>query len=174
VAVGVAGWRLHTIAAKGVTVEQKIPEKTPFTKENFHHVGVIVKDIKKTIEYLSSLGIGPFGMADGPQVVEIPFKGELRGKPAEWKIKISVAKLGDVELELLEPSGGESVLQEFLDNHGEGLHHLGYVVDDVRAEMEKLVKQGVKVITSANLDGQGFAYLETGVVGGIVTEIRFR
>lgn len=155
-------------------MEQKIPENTPFEKENFHHVGVIVRDMEKTIEYLSSLGIGPFGMPDGPQVVEVLFKGELRGKPAEWKVKISIARLGDAELELLQPSGGESALQEFLDNHGEGLHHLGYLVDNVRAEMEKLVKQGVKVITSANLDGRGFAYLETGVVGGIVTEIRFR
>lgn len=155
-------------------MEQKIPENTPFEKENFHHVGVIVRDMEKTIEYLSSLGIGPFGMPDGPQVVEVLFNGELRGKPAEWKVKISVARLGDAELELLQPSGGESALQEFLDNHGEGLHHLGYLVDNVRAEMEKLVKQGVKVITSANLDGRGFAYLETGVVGGIVTEIRFR
>jgi methylmalonyl-CoA/ethylmalonyl-CoA epimerase len=162
------------IAEKGVTMEQKIPEDTPFTKENFHHVGVIVRDIEKTIEYLSSLGIGPFGMAEGPQVMEVPFKGEFRGKPAEWKLKISVARIGDAELELLQPSGGESALQEFLDNHGEGLHHIGYLVDNVRAEMEKLVKQGIEVITSANLDGQGFAYLDTRVVGGIVTEIRFR
>jgi len=65
-------------------VEQKITENTPFTKENFHHVGVIVRDMEKTIGYLSSLGIGPFGMADGPQVVEVPFKGEFRGTDLRW------------------------------------------------------------------------------------------
>ena len=155
-------------------MEQKIPKNTPFKPENYHHVGVIVRDIEKTVKYLSSIGIGPFGMPDGALYVEVPFKGELRGKPAEWKVKISNAKIGDAELELLEPSGGESALQEFLDNHGEGLHHIGYLADDVRGEVEKMVKLGVKVITSANLDGRGFAYLDTGVVGGIVTEIRFR
>jgi len=155
-------------------MEQKIPENTPFKPENYHHVGVIVRDMEKTIEYLSSIGIGPFGIPNGPLYVEVTFKGELHGKPGEWKVKISNAKIGDSELELLQPSGGESALQEFLDNHGEGLHHIGYLVDDVRGEVEKLKKQGVKVITSANLEGRGFAYMDTSAVGGIVTEIRFR
>jgi len=155
-------------------MQQKIPENTPFKKENYHHVGVIVRDMEKTIEYLSSIGIGPFGIKDGPLYVEVPFKGELHGRPAEWKVKISNAKIGDSELELLEPCGGESALQEFLDNHGEGLHHIGYLVDDVWAETEKLVKQGVKVLTSAKGARSDFAYFDTGVVGGIVTEIRSR
>jgi len=100
--------------------------------------------------------------------------GELHGKPAEWKVKISNAKVGNSELELLEPSGGESLLQEFLDTQGEGLHHIGYLVDDVRGEIEKLTKRGVKVLTSANLDERGFAYLDTGVAGGIITELRWK
>ncbi len=155
-------------------MEQKIPEDTTFKKEDYHHVGVIVRDMEKTIAYLTSIGIGPFGIKDGPLYVEVPFKGELHGKPAEWKVKISNAKVGESELELLEPSGGESALQEWLDNHGEGLHHIAYLVDDVRGEVEKLKKKGVEIITSANLDGRGFAYVNTGVVGGIITEIRFR
>ncbi len=155
-------------------MQQKIPENTPFKKENYHHVGVIVRDMEKTIEYLSSIGIGPFGIKDGPLYVEVPFKGELHGRPAEWKVKISNAKIGDSELELLEPCGGESALQEFLDNHGEGLHHIGYLVDDVQAEIENMVKQGVKVITSAMGSRGGFAYFQTDTNGGIVTEIRSR
>lgn len=155
-------------------MEQKIPENTPFKPENYHHVGVIVRDMEKTIEYLTSIGIGPFGMKDGPLYVEVTFKGELHGKPGEWKVKISNAKIGDAELELLQPSGGESAYQEYLDNHGEGLHHIGYLVDDVPAEMDKLVKQGVKVLTSAVGERGGFAYFETDVIGGIITEIRSR
>lgn len=153
-------------------MEQKIPGDTSFKKEDFHHVGVIVRDIEKTIEYLTSIGIGPFGMPDGQLYIEEPFKGEFRGKPAEWKLKVSVARIGDSELELLEPFGGESAWQEFLDNHGEGLHHIAYLVDDVQAEIEKQVKRGVEVITSAKVGDGGFAYFDTGVVGGIVTEVR--
>lgn len=145
-------------------------EKSAF--QNLHHVGVIVKDIEKTIDYLTSLGIGPFGMPGGPQVVEIPFQGELHGKPAEWKLKVSVARIGGIELELLQPSGGESLWQEFIDSGKEGLHHIGFTVDDIDSEVEKLVKKGIKVLTGAREEKGGFAYFETDTIGGIITEFR--
>jgi methylmalonyl-CoA/ethylmalonyl-CoA epimerase len=160
-------------AAKGASMEMKFLEKTPFQPENFHHVGVVVRDMDRTIEHLEAIGIGPFGMMGEQKWVDIAFKGELRGKPAEWSVKISNTKVGDTEIELLQPSGGESVLQEFLDEKGEGVHHIAYLVDDVAGEVAKLEKQGLKRLTSANLDAQGFAYFET-AEGGVVIEIRFR
>jgi catechol 2,3-dioxygenase-like lactoylglutathione lyase family enzyme len=153
-------------------MEHKIPGNSPFNNQHYHHVGVIVKDMEKTIAYLSSLGIGPFGMPGGQKWVEVPFKGELRGKPAAWKVKISNAILGSGELELLQPSGGASLLQEFLDNHGEGLHHLGYVTDNLDRDVKTLAGQGVKVLTSAVTEKGGFAYFDTSVNGGVVTELR--
>lgn len=144
-----------------------------FRSENFHHVGVIVKDIDKTIACLEAIGIGPFGLMGDRKWVDIPFKGELHGKPAEWKVKISSSKVGDTEIELLQPSGGESALQEFLDEHGEGVHHIAYLSDDVRGEMDKMLAQGADLLTSANLDAKGFAYFKTGE-GGLVIEIRCR
>jgi methylmalonyl-CoA/ethylmalonyl-CoA epimerase len=152
---------------------KNILENTPFNKENFHHVGIIVRDMDKTIEHLEAIGIGPFGLMGDQKWVNAKFKGEVRGKPAEWSVKISNTKVGDTEIELLQPSGGESVLQEFLDEKGEGVHHIAYLVDDVPGEVARLEKQGLKRLTSANLDGRGFAYFET-VEGGVVIEIRFR
>ena len=154
-------------------MEMKFPENVPFKSEDFHHVGVIVKDMDKTIEHLETVGIGPFGPMGDKKWVNVTFKGELYGKPAEWSVKISSAKVGNTELELLQPSGGESVLQEFLDEKGEGVHHIAYLVDDVPGEIARLEKQGLKRLTSANIDTRGFAYFET-VEGGIVIEVRFR
>jgi methylmalonyl-CoA/ethylmalonyl-CoA epimerase len=154
-------------------MDKKMPENTSFKPEDFHHVGVIVRDMDRTIEYLEAIGIGPFGMMGDQKWVDVTFKGELRGEPAEWSVKISNTKVGDTELELLQPSGGPSVLQEFLDEKGEGVHHIAYLVDDVPGEVAKLEKQGLKRLTSANLDTRGFAYFET-VEGGVVIEVRFR
>jgi len=151
---------------------QNMPANSPFNNRHYHHIGVIVKDMEKTIAYLSALGIGPFGMPGGQKWVEVPFKGELRGRPATWKVKISNAKLGSGELELLQPSGGESLLQEFLDEHGEGLHHIGYLTDNLDRDIKNLAKQGIKVLTSAVAAKADFAYLDTGVHGGIVTELK--
>ena len=144
-----------------------------FKDGDFHHVGVIVKDMDKTIACLESIGIGPFGLMDDRKWVEVPFKGELHGKPAEWKVKISSAKVGDTEIELLQPSGGKSALQEFLDENGEGVHHIAYLSDDVRGDMDKMLAHGAELLTCANLDTRGFAYFKTGE-GGVVIEIRFK
>lgn len=146
---------------------------TPFKAEEFHHTGVIVRDMDKAIEYLESIGIGPFGMTDGQKWIDIPFKGELHGKPAEWSVKISNANVGEHQIELLQPSGGPSALQEFLDEAGEGVHHIAYLSDNVKGDLAKVVGQGVEVLTSANLDTGGFAYIKTSPVG-MVIEIRAR
>jgi catechol 2,3-dioxygenase-like lactoylglutathione lyase family enzyme len=146
---------------------------SPFDSRNFHHTGIVVGDIDRAIEHLESLGIGPFVMRGGQKWIDIPFKGELHGRPAEWSVKISNATVGEHELELLQPSGGESVLQEFLDERGEGVHHIAYLVDDVKGEVQRLADQGMEILTSANLDTRGFAYIRTSA-GGVVIEIRFR
>ena len=152
----------------------QMPADPLYKSEDFHHVGIIVKDIEKTIEHLESTGIGPFGITGSDKNwFNVPFKGELHGKPAEWTVKISSAKVGDTEIELLEPSGGESVLQEFLDEHGEGVHHIAYLSDNVKADVDKAIAQGAELLTSANLDTRGFAYLKT-KEGGAVIEIRFK
>ncbi len=145
---------------------------SPFKPQDFHHTGVIVRDIDKSIDCLESLGIGPFGLG-GERWIEVPFEGELHGRPARWSVKISNADVGPHQIELLQPSGGPSALQEFLDEAGEGVHHIAYLCDDVKGELAKLVNQGVEVLTSANLDGRGFAYVKTNPAG-IIIEIRFR
>ena len=145
-------------------------QDSPFKAERFHHTGVVVRDIDEAISYLESIGIGPFGMPDGQKWIDIPFKGELHGKPAEWSVKISNATVGEHEIELLQPSGGPSVLQEFLDESGEGVHHVAYLADNVKKELAKLGNK-VEVLTSANLDTGGFCYIRT-ARAGMVIEIR--
>jgi catechol 2,3-dioxygenase-like lactoylglutathione lyase family enzyme len=138
-----------------------------------HHVGVVVRDIEKAIAHFEALGFGPFRFDDEHRVFEIPFKGELHGKPAEWRTKISNAKMGGVELELLEPSSGDQALKETLDAHGEGLHHIGWLIPDVRAEMERAQARGAKVWTSSFPEGMpGFCYLEGSEVGNLAIELR--
>jgi len=150
-----------------------MPQNSPFGK--MHHVGVIVRDIDKAIVHLESLGMGPFEGMGGSKWFEITFKGELHGKPEEWKVKISNAQMGDVQLELLEPSGGKSALQESLDATGEGLHHVGYLVDDLNSEIARGLRRGLKVWTVSKPENRpGFVYFEPTKVAGIAIELRTR
>jgi methylmalonyl-CoA/ethylmalonyl-CoA epimerase len=137
------------------------------------HVGVVVKDVEKAVTYLSAMGFGPFTTPGRPNVINVGFKGELHGKPAEWKTKIAFAKMGDVELEILEPSEGPQALRESLDKTGEGLHHLGFMTDNLDREIANFKKQGIKIWTMARQpNGGGFIYSEPTGVGGIAIEFR--
>jgi methylmalonyl-CoA/ethylmalonyl-CoA epimerase len=150
-------------------------KKKSFAK--LQHVGVVVKDIKKAIKFFESLGIGPFtapGIKQGETpIFSIPFKGELHGKPAEWTTTISFAKMGDIELELLEPTKGNQALKESLDKTGEGLHHIGFLTDDLDAEIENFKKKGVGIWTLAREEGGGgFLYSDPTPLGGVAIEFR--
>lgn len=138
-----------------------------------HHVGVVVRDIEKAIAHLEALGFGPFKFDDEHRTSTIPFKGEFRGRPAEWKTTISNAQMGDVQLELLEPTEGDQPLKETLDAQGEGLHHIGWLCADVKGEIERATAKGAKVWASAFPEGMpGFCYFEGTDLGNIAVELR--
>lgn len=144
-----------------------------FSYTKLHHVGLVVKDIDKTIDYLESIGIGPFKVDNGERKFTIQFKGELHGKPAEWETTISNAQLGDVQLELLEPTRGPQALKESLDAAGEGLHHIGFLVDNLDNAIEEGAKNGLKIWTiSKRDDGPSFLYFEPTEIGGMAIELR--
>jgi methylmalonyl-CoA/ethylmalonyl-CoA epimerase len=135
---------------------------------NFEHVGVVVRDLEKTIEYLTSLGIGPFKYRDGAATDEKRFNG----KPAEWKTKATITSMGKIDLVLLQPIEGESPWKEFLESKGEGIHHICFRVENIEEEINKLTSKGVKIIASGKgKTGGGFAYLATDVLGGIIIEL---
>jgi len=152
-------------------MNQKSYGISDFTKMG--HVGVVVKDIDKAIAFLEKLGIGPFDIGGGKKTFTIPFKGELHGRPAQWKTTISFAKMGDTELELLEPTEGPQALKESLDETGEGLHHIGFLTDDLDAEIEHFKNNGIGIWTLAREeDGGGFLYSDPTPLGGIAIEFR--
>ena len=123
-------------------------------------IGIVVKDIDKVIESWSSMfGIGPWTFRD------------ISGTDAEGqstKVRLAFTQLGPVQLELIQPMEGRIFHSDFLDTHGEGLHHLGFFVDDFEGEVANLLAQGVKVLS----EGPGiYAYLDTGGPGGVIFEL---
>lgn len=140
------------------------------SSSSLDHIGVVVKNIDKTIEFLSSTwGLGPW------QVVEAVehYKDEMKidelevGEP--FRLKLAFAKLGPTVVELLQPLDGKSVYSIFLETKGEGLHHIAFSVsnwDDVASELEE---HGAKVIAGGFVEGKRWAYFNT-KPGGIIVE----
>ncbi len=134
---------------------------------NFHHVGIIVSDLDRAISYYSSLGAGPFERLKSRLVEE-----RWLGRPVDrsvMKAEVRMGRVGSLPVELIQPISGGSIWQEFLEQNGEGLHHLAFLVDDLDAAVSNAVANGAKVIREGKFaDGGGLVYLSG--IGGYITE----
>jgi methylmalonyl-CoA/ethylmalonyl-CoA epimerase len=131
------------------------------------HIGVVVRDMKTAIERLTTLGIGLFK----PRILPPDARELYRGKPfiPSRRVVIQIAQIGNVELELIQPIDGESPHQEFLEQRGEGVQHLGFMVDSLDEDVKRLTAAGSSILlTSQFKDGEGVAYLDLDVAGLIV------
>lgn len=142
-------------------------EKLPFSRVD--QIGVIVRDMEQAVAYYESLGIGPFVTRKKADIVT----REAFGKPAgDVKLITKIAQMGDLELELIQPVYGNSTGKKSLETRGEGISHLGFFVDDIDSEIDKMVKRGFKVISRVKrVDGAGSAYFDTDKVGGVQFEL---
>ncbi len=126
-----------------------------------HHLGFIVSDMDKTIEYYKSLGIATVGR-------ELP----LMQSPNGVKMKARFAQIGSIVLEFFQPVEGESMQLDFLRKHGEGIQHMAFAVADIDAEVDDLVSKDVKLIFRADMPtGTRIAYFDTGQIGDFLIEL---
>jgi methylmalonyl-CoA/ethylmalonyl-CoA epimerase len=139
--------------------------KSTFT--HLVHIGVVVRDMNRTIERLTALGIGPFK----PRILPPDAQEKYRGKPFDpsKRVAIQITQIGNMELELIQPINGESPHQEFLDKKGEGVQHLGFIVNNLEEDVKNLTAEGSSILlTSQFKGGGGVAYLDLGTAGLIV------
>ena len=143
-------------------------EKKPFSK--LHHLSVVVKNIDESVKFYESIGIGPF--QDYPPMKEY-VKINVRDEKGFYGLKFKTAQIGDIQIQLCQPGEGESHYKDFLANKGEGVYHLGFVVDDVDESEASLRKLGLKVLSSGRrVDGSGFTYMDTAGKAGVVLLVR--
>jgi|PlaIllAssembly_1097288.scaffolds.fasta_scaffold526504_1 catechol 2,3-dioxygenase-like lactoylglutathione lyase family enzyme len=149
-------------------MEKNIPEGMTFGRLN--QIGVVVKDLDKTIERLTALGLGPFEERKLPED-NVEF---YRGKPFKPNeaVRNAHGKLGGVDLELIQPIG-PSPHKEYLDEKGEGIQHLGFHVDNVVEAAKRITDMGgvTVLLTSKTKEGGGVAYLDIGT-SGLIFELR--
>lgn len=127
--------------------------------EKIDHIGIAVRSIEKTSELLSNiLGL----KVTGEEIVE------------EQKVKVAFLPLGDSELELLESTSPEGPIARFIEKKGEGIQHIAFRVDNIEKALEKLKKEGVRLIDEKPRYGAGgakIAFLHPKSTNGILVEL---
>ena len=124
------------------------------------HLGIAVQSIDAVLPYFRDvLGLEVYKT----EVVE------------DQKVKTAFMQVGEVKLELLEPTCPESTVQKFLDNGGRGVHHVAFKVEDGVAEALAFCDaQGVRLIDKAPRKGAeslNIAFLHPKSTAGILTEL---
>jgi methylmalonyl-CoA/ethylmalonyl-CoA epimerase len=129
-------------------------------------IGVVVEDLDRAASFLeSSFGLGPFRVEE----LEAPNVWD-RGEEKHIKARLGFAMMGQVELELIHIVKGDSVHLEFLRQHGEGIHHLGFRVEDFEAKLAQAKAMGFEVLQTGPV-GRFYAYLDTRREGGLIFEL---
>jgi methylmalonyl-CoA epimerase len=107
------------------------------------------------------------------------YEGQLGMQVASMEIvpheKVTVAMLpaGDSRIELLEPTGSNSVVGRFVARHGEGLHHVALRVPDLNAAVERLSAAGAKLLgpPRAGAGGHKYVFVHPDSTGGVLIEL---
>jgi methylmalonyl-CoA/ethylmalonyl-CoA epimerase len=142
----------------------------------FGHVCLVVKDMNKAIKHFESLGVGPFppliGGKEGMPLTEQTY----RGKTSEYDMDLRLCRggMGGMDIELIQSLKGRSIYDEFLEEKGEGMHHVCYNVDNLEKEIADMKKAGFKVIQTGGIAAVKWAYFDTDKVGGMITELGAR
>ncbi len=124
-----------------------------------NHIGIAVPDIERAAEfYTKHLGLRLGGVEE----------------VADQKVKVAFLPIGEVRLELVQPTSPESPVARFLEKNGPGFHHIAYQVDDVAAEVERLKVEGVRMVDQAPRTGAHntrIAFVHPKASGGVLTEL---
>lgn len=128
--------------------------------EHIEHIGIAVPSIEEALPYYEKvLGMKCYSIEE----------------VADQKVKTAFLKVGEVKLELLEPTSPESTIAKFIEKNGGrgGVHHIAYAVKDIEGKLKQVEENGVQLIDKAprgGAEGLSIAFLHPKSTAGILTE----
>lgn len=129
-------------------------------------LGIIIRDMERAIINYSDI----FGIIFPKVFVPEYFNMTYRGKPGDFRIKVALGMMSELQIELIEVLKGPTIYDEFLEKKGQGLHHLGFDVKNMDARIEALKNLGIGVLQSGERIGARFAYMDTEEIVGVIFE----
>lgn len=123
-----------------------------------HHVGIAVKRLEDGVALYRALGFEPASVED------IPSEG----------VRAAFLRAGGVQLELLESLRPDGVIARFIERRGEGLHHLAFATDDIRAAMGLLQTGGLELVDKEprrGAHGRQVAFAHPRTAHGVLIEV---
>lgn len=124
-------------------------------------VALVVEDLEDAMErYRRILGIEPWEVYYvGPPEQEV---AHYYGESTDASFEIGYAYVNDLELEIIEPLEGQSVHRDFLEERGEGIHHVAcFEFDDAYEVAEAFEEAGIPIVQSGQWHDTHYMYFDT-------------
>ncbi|OON96833.1 MAG: hypothetical protein ATN31_01715 [Candidatus Epulonipiscioides saccharophilum] len=146
--------------------------------EEYMHVGIIVKNIEETIakmEKIFKIDEYRINLFPPENVNKDDIQLMYKGKKTWFTARFCFMKMGNTELELIEPLEGDSLWRDYLNEHGEGIHHLKFEVESINDTMKAFKEIGIDCPQYGSAVGPNtgkiWAYFDTTKELGYVSEI---
>ena len=122
------------------------------------HIGIAVKSLAAAKAIYEKLGLN----VSPEETVE------------QEQVRLVMVPLGESRLELLEATSENSSIAKFIAERGEGLHHVCLRVPDLSSAVERLKKNGVRLVSEKIKTGAGghsYVFVHPSSTGGVLLEL---
>ena len=122
------------------------------------HIAITVKSVDEAVkDYQSVLNIDQL---------------EFEVVPNE-KVKVAMLELEDTRIELMEPTSPDSPIKKFLNERGEGIHHIAITADDIEKDVAKASAKGMKMLGGLRSGSYGrrITFIHPKSLHGVLTEL---
>ncbi len=137
-------------------------------------VGIVVRDARAAANaWTERFAMGPAEIVDWPpEGSDLDAQSTFRGRPGNFRMRLAFIEAGTVQIEFIEPLEGDNIYSEFLEEKGEGLHHLLFRVPDPEGVAQELEVDILQSGGSTLDPGAVWAYLDTQEVLGAIVELK--
>ena len=89
------------------------------------------------------------------------------------KVKVAMLELEDTRIELMEPTSPDSPIKKFLNDRGEGIHHIAITADDIEKDVAKASAKGMKMLGGLRSGSYGrrITFIHPKSLHGVLTEL---
>ncbi|MFI9262201.1 VOC family protein [Streptomyces sioyaensis] len=131
---------------------------------------IVVHDIGEAVEYYERLGIGPWSdFANPAALTEL----SVPNREAFFAMRYKCAELENIQLQLCQPPLLDCPQRRFLNEHGEGIFHVGFAAEDIDGSEDVGRALGLTVLMRGRRgNGTGFTYFDTHEGAGVTLMVR--
>jgi len=129
-------------------------------------ISFAVPSVDEAVPRYAAMFGGPFSSMDVPGMDVV-----VQGTPTTVSLRLGFGTTAGLEVELVEVVSGHWPTVRWLEEHGEGLHHVRYPIDDFERSNAEMVAAGCTPLMEGHNRGVSFGYFEVPMLNGMVVEL---